>query len=252
MRLRLFAVAFIACATLLAQAPEFEAASVKALPPGSHFGPMAQDGSQFSASGTSLWNLMARAYGVGSDQITGPDWMNQEMYSVAATIPQGVTGEQVNLMLQRLLADRFHMAIHRESKVMDGYELVIAKGGSKLKAAEPVTAGPGPRSRIQGSFGPNGATLTYEKVSTPNLASDLSFRFRQLNGPGSPVVRVVDKTDLPGVYDFEVHYSRPNDEAPGPDLFGAIESQLGLKLQPAKLTLEFVVVDRAEKVPTGN
>jgi uncharacterized protein (TIGR03435 family) len=66
------------------------------------------------------------------------------------------------------------------------------------------------------------------------------------------VIRVVDKTGLAGRFDFTLHYAREGDAEPGLDLFGAIESQLGLKLQTAKLPLEFIVVDHVEKVPDEN
>jgi uncharacterized protein (TIGR03435 family) len=65
-------------------------------------------------------------------------------------------------------------------------------------------------------------------------------------------IRVIDKTGLSGDYDFALHYARDGDEEPALDIFGAIESQAGLKLQRAKIPLEFIVVDHAEKVPSEN
>ncbi|HKE28033.1 MAG TPA: TIGR03435 family protein [Bryobacteraceae bacterium] len=62
----------------------------------------------------------------------------------------------------------------------------------------------------------------------------------------------MDKTGITGLYSFTLRYTRPGDDAPGDELMGAIESQLGLKLAPAKATVEMIVVDRAEKTPTEN
>ncbi len=231
---------------LCAQGPKFEVASVKALPPGGRFAPMTQDATRFSAPASNLWILVARAYGVNSDQVMAPDWMNTSMYSVAANIPEGATTEQFNLMLQNLLVERFRMTAHRETKVIDGYELVVGKGGSKLKGVEPGPAGGG------GQFGPDGAHLTYTKTPMSFFAGNLPMRFRQINGADSVAVRVADKTGLSGVYDFTLNYDLPGREGQGVDIFGAIESQLGLKLVPAKLSVDFVVVDHAEKVPLEN
>lgn len=116
----------------MVQAQAFEAASVQALPAGTRFAPVMRDAGRFSAPATNLSNLIGIAYGVGADQVTGPDWLATEMYSVVATFPGGAAPEQFGPMMQTLLAERFHLAIHRETKAIDGYDLVIAKDGPKL------------------------------------------------------------------------------------------------------------------------
>ena len=239
-------IAIAVSGAIHAQEPKFEVASVKALPPGSRFAPMTQDATRFTAPSTNLWVLVARAYGVDADQVMAPDWLNTSMYSVAANIPDGATKEQFSLMLQNLLAERFRLTVHRETKVIDGYELVVGKGGSKLKEAEPGPGGGG------GQFGPDGAHLTYTKSTMSSFAGSLPMRFRQISGGDSAAIRVADKTGLAGVYDFTLNYDLPGREGQGVDIFGAIESQLGLKLQAAKLKVDFVVVDHAEKVPLEN
>lgn len=87
------------------------------------------------------------------------------------------------------------------------------------------------------------------------FAAQLPMRIRQAegqSGAGMGPIRVIDKTGLTANYDFTFHYSREGDEDPGPDFYTAIESQLGLKLRPMKMPLEFIVVDHVEKVPGEN
>jgi uncharacterized protein (TIGR03435 family) len=228
----------------------FDAASVKALPPGSRFVPIRRDAGRVSAAATSLQVLIGQAYGVESDQVTGPDWLADEMYSVTATFPDDTSLEQFQTMLQNLLVERFHLAVHRERKTIDGYDLVIAKGGPKLKES---TESAQPRGT--GQFGRDGATLVYTKINMSRFAGQMPMRIRQANGPRGAAlgaIRVIDKTGLAGDYDFSIHYTREGDDEPGPDFFAALESQVGLKLQPSKMSLEFIVVDRVEKSPGEN
>lgn len=253
---RIVLIAMAVCGMLYAQT-DFEVAAVKALPPGGRGGPMSggpgsPDPGRFSAQGASLRNLIATAYMVGNDQVTGPDWMGTLMYSVTANVPAGTTGEQFNLMLQRLLAQRFQMTIHHETKTIDSFDLVVAKSGSKLKEAVPAPDTSGPRPGGGGSYGPDGVSLTYNGTRMSFFANDLARRLSQLNPARGAIVRVADKTGLTGIYDIKLHYVRLGDDALGVDIFGAVESQLGLKLQPTKTTVDLIVVDRAERVPLEN
>ncbi|HVV44952.1 MAG TPA: TIGR03435 family protein [Bryobacteraceae bacterium] len=230
--------------------PLFDAASVKALPPGTRFAPIRRDSGRVSAAATSLQFLIGEAWGVGPDQVTGPDWLSDEMFSVVATFPDDTPAEQFQMMLQNLLAERFHLAVHRERKTIDGYDLVIAKGGPKLKESTESS-----QPRETGRFGRDGATLVYTKMSISRFAGEMPMRIRQANGPRGAAlgaIRVIDKTGLAGDYDFSIHYAREGDDDPGPDLFAALETQVGLKLQPEKIPLDFIVVDRAEKSPGEN
>lgn len=99
-----------------------------------------------------LRNLVAFAYRVENDQVTGPSWMNTEIYAVSANIPAAATEEQFHLMLRNLLAARFQMTLHHETKVMDGYDLVVAKGGPNERgpraAGRRSGAGDGRRSCV--------------------------------------------------------------------------------------------------------
>jgi len=236
--------------------PHFEVASVKTLPPGGRGGrpsggPGRGDMSQFSWPGASLRNLLAQAWMVSSDQVTGPDWIGTEMYSIAAKIPEGTTSEDFSTMFRNLLTERFRMTLHRETKVIDGYDLIVAKGGPKLKESLQTT------SDGRGQFGPDGATLTYNNTTMQVFAVNLMMRIRAgdlAENPGDrpAIVRIVDKTGLTGTYDIKLHYAMPRSDTPGDDMLHALESQLGLSLKPTKVSVEMVVVDHAEKTPTEN
>jgi uncharacterized protein (TIGR03435 family) len=128
-----------------APAPEFEAASVKVSPPPQNGvmmfrmggGPDSSDPGRITYTGVNLKDLVARAYGVKEYQVEGPAWLEGERYDVIATIPKGADKQQVGLMMQRLLAERFKLTLHHETKPMAVYTLSVAKGGPKLQEIDP-------------------------------------------------------------------------------------------------------------------
>ncbi len=226
----------------------FEVASVKRAspPPGNGINSSTRlDPGRLTCTNVTLKKLMIESYGVKDYQVSGPDWLNSELYDITATLPPGTTGDDVRLMIQALLADRFKLAFHRDSKELPVYALVVAKGGSKLQEVEFG------RGSTSGSPGHLSAT----RIAIRNLTEFLS---RQTGLP------VLDMTGLTGFYNFTLNYtpeaapSAPSPEtaipesAVGPSLFTAVQEQLGLKLEPRKAPVEILVVDRAEKVPTEN
>lgn len=241
-------------ATAASTGPTFEVATVK---PGDandpQFGLMSRNG-RFTATNATLEQLVGVAYDVRNNQISGgPTWLVSDKYSIDAEsnhTTAGLTrGPQMQMMLRSLLADRFRLRVHRETKHEAVYELVAAKGGSKL--TERVAGGPAER-RLR--FGPG--ELTGAAVPMLLLADQLS----RLLGRS-----VVDKTALAGSYDFTLRWiPRPDEFTPlgrpeptppedssGPSIFTALEEQLGLKLQPSNGLVEILVVDRAER-PLGS
>ena len=145
-------------------------------------------------------------------------------------------------MLRTLLEDRFHLAVHFESKDMPGYALVVAKSGFKLKPVEPGGSDTDTEGgRVQ--------TLTAKKTSMALLADLVARDLGEF---------VVDKTGLDGVYNFELRWTKDDlssnatDLDGVPSLFTALQETLGLRLQPQKVPVEIVVVDHAERVPTEN
>ena len=118
-------------------APEFEVASIKPAPPRVPFSVALgllhsrTDDLRFERSNVTLTELISFAYGI--DRISGPGWMSEQEFAIAATLPAGSTKDEVPAMLQKLLADRFKLSLHHDQKVEPVYELVVDKQGVKLK-----------------------------------------------------------------------------------------------------------------------
>jgi uncharacterized protein (TIGR03435 family) len=262
--------------------PEFEVASVKPAPPPT--GPglrvrMGGDPGRIDYSNVTLKDMIRQAYQVKEYQISAPDWFNSTRFDVVAKVPAKTPKEQIPLMWQSLLADRFKLTLHREKKELPVYVLVVGRNGPKLKESEDSgdatrpTAGfgpgmPGGRGMMQIGRGRLSAT----KMSLASFADMLS---RQMDRP------VIDMTELKGLYDFTLEYTpderqrmmpfmpglpagpvaeehapRANSSdsatAAGPTIFVAVQEQLGLKMEARKAPVEILVVDHAEKVPTEN
>ena len=277
----------------------FEVASVKpaapatgaaAIVPQIRGGPGTADPGQISYTNWSMSALLLMAYGLHQPyRLSGPNWLENTKYDIVAKIPAGATREQVNVMVQNLLVERFGLAAHHETRDLPGYEMAVSRNGPKIKespesptvvAAAPV---PGVLRRI---------AMGKDKDGLPELASGStglvtlpagagSTRYSARNQPLSqlaglldnPLGRpVVDKTGLTGKYDFNLTYTRdertmanmvggvppstpaaadaPADAAP--DLFTAMQEQLGLKLESKKVPIDVLVIDRLEKAPTAN
>jgi len=134
--------------------PSFEVASVKVAEPpkpdaqgrmfitrGCSGGllPRSNDPGTLTCNNEPLKQLLIIAYGLKDYQIEGPDWLQTDGYDITAKVPPGTTREQFNQMLQQLLAERFKVTVHRETKSMQVYVLSVGKGGSKLKEVDAAT-----------------------------------------------------------------------------------------------------------------
>lgn len=197
-------------------------------------------------------SLIAKAYGLPlsaeSRVVGGPVWINSEAdrYEVQAKIDDAEftalqkmasaeQGRQVALMEQALLADRFKLAVHFETRDLPVYELVVAKGGSKMAVAKPDEVVP----HLTGVGDGQNNTLTAQAMTMDQFVHSPLLR------PGR---MVIDRTGLTGAYDFTLKSSIGADPgADGPSLFTGIEEQLGLKLVAAKAPLEVIVVDHIER-----
>ncbi|HEV3196866.1 MAG TPA: TIGR03435 family protein [Bryobacteraceae bacterium] len=161
------------CAALWAQTPEasptFEVASVKPAAPQTggmrvmmRGGPGSPDPGQLTYENASLKNVLMNAYGVKNFQISGPAWLDTERFDIVAKIPKDATKEQFKLMLQNLLAERFKLTVHHETKDMPMFALVVGKNGPKMKESEdppptdgaPATGGPAAPSATPPAGGP--------------------------------------------------------------------------------------------------
>jgi uncharacterized protein (TIGR03435 family) len=257
-------------AALLAHAQTFDVASVKPAAPykggpihiGTSGGPGTDDPGRLTFSNATMKLILTDAFDVESYQISGPNWINMDMFDISAKVPPGTTKEQMRVMLQRLVADRFAMTVHREKQDMPAYILTVGKGGPKMKASD---AAPDAGKPVQGAKSSPG-------VSRITCNSCTIARFIEvLNGPGKPIT---DATGLTGKYDFaltfEPEYGKCKDCVVGggdggplpppaappmgttPILTVAIQQQLGLKLEQKKMPVDVVVIDHIEKTPTEN
>jgi uncharacterized protein (TIGR03435 family) len=246
--------------SLLAQAPpagnlSFEVASIKPGDPDTnHVGIHVQPGGRFNTTNTSLRILLQYAYDIYGDQITaGPGWLDTVTFTIEAKpdsetrVPAGPESNvKVMSMVRSLLADRFKLIVHWETRDAPVYELVVAKGGPKMRETDANYPGH--------DVNRDGSQLTAKGVPMSMLIRNLS---RQLGRP------VIDKTGLTGNYDFQLTYTpesregvfgRPqSSDAPiaaDPNvtsIFTALPEQIGLKLQSAKGPVQILVIDHAEK-----
>ena len=198
----------------------------------------------FLATNAPLRALIRFAYGVQDNQISGgPAWIDSERYDVATRYTRSLTGDspsdrqQVKLLVQALLADRFKLAVHHEVRELPAYLLVVGPNGSKLNEVQV-----GRDSVIQGRILESKQQLIGQQIDLSALVSSLTQR------TGRPVI---DETKLKGVYDFTLDLPIPQ----SPDAYGALvaalRDQLGLELHEQPSMVDTIVVDHAEPV-TGD
>jgi uncharacterized protein (TIGR03435 family) len=213
------------------------------------------DGGRLVTEHTSLKMLITFAYDIRDSQLTGgPGWLDTDRWDIVAkpetevpATPEGF--ETMRKMMQALLAERFQLVVHKESKQMPVYAIVVAKGGPKLKASAADAKGPMMRMGM--------GTLDATKVPLSMLARTLSNRVGRT---------VTDETGLTGDFDFKLEFApdtngpmgrmaapegkeRPETppDSDRPTIFAALQEQLGLKLEARKAQVETVVIDKVER-----
>jgi uncharacterized protein (TIGR03435 family) len=251
---RFAAVILAAIAVLSGQsALKFEVASIKPSQLGeARYGIRpAPGGERYVASNVTLKQMITVAYRIKADQVAGgPAWLDADHYDMNAKAEHPSSIEELHAMLQDLLADRFQLRFHRESKELPMYALTVDKDGPKLKPHEAQSGGDPWIDQTQDHF----PQMTWHATFAPMdfFAWRLSLI---LDRP------VVDQTNLKGGYDFDLKFTQelpPNIQpgallngepidASGPTIFDAIRRQLGLKLERQKGPVEILVIDRAEK-----
>jgi uncharacterized protein (TIGR03435 family) len=264
----------------LATAPRFEEVSIKSFesdPEGWHYGHSIADPPNegtFLATDVTVEALVGMAYGIQHSWLIqgAPSWLNSEKFDIQAKASRAANNELAKLsrdegspikrrMLQALLADRFKLTTHRETKDLPVYALVIAKNGPKVQEARPVEAYPNgindPALNPSISFGPS--KLSGKRIPMAVLAELLSDRLG---------CTVLDQTGLKGNYDFTLQLtaaereavmlkaskgcnpeagSSPPLDSSRPSLLTAIQEQLGLRLDAQKSPLEVLVIDHVER-----
>ena len=229
-----------------AESPAFEVASIKAASPDT-VGVMMRfmPGGALRIVNASLKDIISMAYDVDRRQIAGgPDWLNSERFDILATPPVRSDDENVTRQrIQTLLSERFGLSVRRETRELPVFNLGLAKNGHKLQLSNESDG----VSRNRGKMIGTGAT-------TDVLASVLATIV------GRPVL---NQTNLAERYNFQLEWTEEsgpiekggivsvpsdNPDTTGPSIFSAIQEQLGLKLESAKGPVQFIVIDRVEKL----
>jgi len=228
---------------LLAQAASFEVATVRI-----NHTDVPGDRESYHAGLLRMSNVTLRqciryAYEISEPQIAGgPKWIDEVRFDIVAKSEQPYPTDDFELlrMLKPLLAERFQLAAHHETRSLPGYALTLAKGGIQAKVSDPST-------RFSGSSTRNTMTVTGCTMAT--LAIRLSAVLKR---------PVVDMTEDPRIFDFSLRWTQDEMQsgesaasADGPSLFTALQEQVGVKVESRKVPVDALVVDRAE-MPSEN
>jgi len=275
---------------------EFVAASIKANPPetGFHFaadsssgGPGSSDPGMFRCSKCTLATLIGKAFALQNYQFPARTTLADRTFEVAAKVPAGATPQEFQMMMQNLLKERFGLAYHFTEKKMRGYQLVVARNGSKLKESSDPT--PPPAAERNDQHGHGGSDYAHNGLMIFNG----SARYRGDHKTAAEIAQllsdqlslpVMDQTGLQGKYDVSLAWtgntiahssdhatgggdwggpghmdhgggapgSNPGDPS-GPGLFDAVQEQLGLRLVTAEQAVaQIFVVDHVDPLPTAN
>jgi uncharacterized protein (TIGR03435 family) len=244
--MRKIACIFLA-AGLYAQAPQFEVASMKLVPPGEPARQKTADGAQLHYPSTSLLFLLREAYRLRSAvQVDGPAWMRTQLYNIAAKLPPNATEDQIPEMLQALLADRLKLSVHHEKRPLPTNVLLVARKGPKMRQVMEQDE------------------ILELKLDVPlvHLSGRGSIQklIEQLNHGLGGTNPWVDQTSLNGFFEIKLEFdmspdlprAQQEDVLSAPRLPQALEQQLGLRVEVRKEPADIVVVDRVEKVPVEN
>lgn len=193
----------------------------------------------FRVINNSLEELIRWAYRVKEYQVSGPKWLNDdsECFDIQARMPPGAPKAQLPLMLRTLLEERFKLALHRETRTLPVYELMIAKGGPRLDRAKPDAK---TGISYEGKFW---SQMRSQSTTATEFASFLSDRLRRT---------VIDKTGIQTRFALNLEYRNNDDDTTRPSIFGAIQEKMGLSLKAAKGPVEILVIDHVEKMPSAN
>jgi len=224
-------------------APLLKTVSIKPNKSGIKWETIKPEPDRVNATNETPRGLIRCAYKVEDDQVIGaPSWLDSKRYDIEAKVATSEAGElrkaspnQNERILQGLLSDRFKLAVHRETRQIPVYELVLVAEGPNLQESAPAYAESNARV-IQAGNG----RITGREVPIATLARILS---EQLGRP------VSDKTGLTNHYDVTLQWEA-NPESSGPAISAALQEQLGLKLEPQQVSKEFLVVDHVETPST--
>jgi uncharacterized protein (TIGR03435 family) len=234
--------------------PTFELADVHVRPHSSNATPqMTGDvlrGTRYDLRNATMLDMIALAYGVDRETVLdGPNWLDRDRYDIVAKAPAETSADTLKLMVQRLLADRFKLVLHKDTKSLTAYALTVANGKPKMRQSDPNAAPNCQQPPGQGTTG-TATAIACTGLPTAQIAELLG------SVGGYVTARVVDQTGLQGAWDFELRFTPRNNMAQagadGITLFAAVEQQLGLKLTLQPIDSPVLVVDAVNGKPTAN
>jgi uncharacterized protein (TIGR03435 family) len=236
--------------------PSFEAASIRAIDPGlRHEKAIEDQPGRLTMRSVTLRDCIVWAYEIEPAQLSGPPWLADTRFDITSKAADPADAKQLRMMLRELLRERFGLKLHHEQKVLAIYSMTVAPNGPRLHE---------PGAKDQSKFlqstgdgppvlGGDKTGLIAERVTMPEIAAELS---QPLQRP------VIDRTELKGKYDVRIDVTAfmtgagegdghgPIDEMSV--IFSAFPAQLGLKLEPGKEAVDFLVIDSANRLPSEN
>jgi uncharacterized protein (TIGR03435 family) len=246
------------------QTAAFDSIDVHPSPPTNSANPMMRGGllrgSRYEVHTATMVDLIGMAYRVESDKILGgPNWLHWDRFEIAAAAPPATSRDDLRLMLQKLLADRFHLVIRNDTRQMPAFALTAGKSKPKMKAA----TGAGDSGCKDVPQNPDSGPVPYQVISCQGITmkafADVLYQYGRVGtfGGGNYVSDpVVDQTGLDGAWDFELKWTpRVRLAQAGSDgitLFDALDKQLGLRLEPQKAPLPVLIVESVNQKPTPN
>jgi uncharacterized protein (TIGR03435 family) len=212
-------------------------------------------GDRFIIRQASMVDLIAKAYGVeNANVLRGPAWLDSDRFDIIAKAPRTTSPDDIKLMLRALLADRFKLVAHNDTKDLPAFVLSVAKGGPKLKESD----GSGPAS-CDGTPNPpptpaGAVPLIY--VTCKNMTLDEIAQNLHGMAGGYLTNPVVNTTEIKGSWDFDIKWTAKGNlqraAGDGISIFDAVDKQLGLKLEAKTAPLPVVIVDSVNETPTPN
>jgi uncharacterized protein (TIGR03435 family) len=210
-------------------------------------------GSRYEMHTATMLDLIRTAYGVDAEKVVGgPNWLESDRFDVIAKAPASATPETAKLMLQALLADRFKLVVHTDSKPIPVFVLAMGKGKPKLKeAADSGKTGCEPQQQ-----NPEPGTIPQAILVCRNITMEAFAQVLRGMAGAYMTSPVVDSTGLKGNWDFDIKWTArallPRAGADGITIFDAVDKQLGLKLESQKVPAQVIVVDSVNQKPTEN
>ena len=276
----LLAFLLVVCGAAGQTLPEFEAVSVKpaaplepGTPAGGRGGPGSTSPGQINYRNINFTTLLRQAFGVRPFQIVAPAWMNTERYDIVAKLPPGTTNEQLSLMLRKVLAERFALVTHHETREVPVYEMQVGKNGPKFHESpavppeEPPVAGPPGQV---GKMGPDGFMVLPGRQPVMQTTSDGRIKLNVRRETMETFAQMLEMLDRPrdechraeGHLRFQhcvFHAAarcrrsvRSGEHRTAPPSSKPCRVNWGLKLESKKAPADMLVVDSAKKVPIEN